>query len=110
MDRNKMKQKIPELSQKNFFWLVILPGLLLIVSSCDTGHKSRLPFNDNQMEAAVTKANIVYDSTFFQSGIAHVPLYVSNGIVGGCFDHMGFQMRLTTSIRCSKSCMTTGLK
>lgn len=39
----------------------------------------------------VRKANVVYDSTEFQTGHPYVPLLVSNGIVGGCFDHTGFQ-------------------
>lgn len=39
----------------------------------------------------VREANIGYDSTEFQTGHPYVPLLVSNGIVGGCFDHTGFQ-------------------
>jgi len=44
----------------------------------------------------VQRANVVYDSIWFQKGYSHVPLYVANGIIGGCFDHMGFQSRPNT--------------
>jgi len=46
--------------------------------------------NDN-VANIVRKSNVVYDAAFFQTGISTVPLYVANGIIGGCFDHMGFQ-------------------
>jgi hypothetical protein len=39
----------------------------------------------------IRRANITYDSSAFQTGHPYVPLLVSNGVVGGCFDHMGFQ-------------------
>ena len=39
------------------------------------------------------KGNMIYDSAFFQSGQPHVPLYVANGSIGGCFDEFGFQSR-----------------
>ncbi len=39
----------------------------------------------------VRKSNIVYTFDSFQTGDPYVPLMVSNGIVGGCFDQMGFQ-------------------
>ncbi len=41
--------------------------------------------------AIIRKSNIIYDSASFQSGIPLVPPYLSNGIIGGCFDHTGFQ-------------------
>ncbi len=47
----------------------------------------------NTVASIVRASNIVYDSVFFQTGYSHVPLYVANGILGGCFDHMGFQSR-----------------
>ncbi len=43
--------------------------------------------------AMIRRANVVYDSAAFQTGSPHVPPYISNGILGGCFDHMGFQSR-----------------
>jgi hypothetical protein len=39
----------------------------------------------------VRKANVVYDSAAFQTGHMHIPPYIANGVIGGCFDHMGFQ-------------------
>lgn len=47
----------------------------------------------NSVANIVRKANLVYDSAEFQTGYRHVPPYLSNGIVGGSFDHMGFQSR-----------------
>ena len=52
--------------------------------------------NPKNTAEIIRQANIHYDSLSFRSGIAHVPLMVSNGIVGGCFDHMGFQSRPNT--------------
>jgi len=46
----------------------------------------------------VRRANVIYDSAGFQTGYRHVPPYISNGIVGGSFDHMGFQSRPTKGI------------
>jgi len=43
------------------------------------------------IEKIVRRANIVYDSSSFQTGIPLIPLLVSNGITGACFDPMGFQ-------------------
>jgi hypothetical protein len=48
------------------------------------------------MEQAVRRANVVYDLESFQTGNMHVPPYVANGIVGGCFDIFGFQHRPNT--------------
>lgn len=44
----------------------------------------------------VGRANVVYDWESLQTGTPTVPLMVSNGIIGGCFDHMGFQSRPNT--------------
>ncbi len=44
----------------------------------------------------VRKANVIYDSAAFQTGAPHVPPYTANGIIGGCFDHTGFQSRPST--------------
>lgn len=49
-----------------------------------------------RVDKAVHRADITYDLDSFQSGVPLVPLYVSNGIVGGCFDHFGFQSNPNT--------------
>lgn len=51
-----------------------------------------------KMETAIRRGNIVYDLDSFQTGIPHVPPFVSNGIVGGCFDIHGFHSRPNTGI------------
>ncbi len=48
------------------------------------------------MEQAVARANIVYTLDSFQTGHPHVPPFVSNGIVGGCFDLHGFMSHPNT--------------
>lgn len=67
-------------------WLGL--ALVLLASGC-TQRKETKPAAD--LATTVRRANVVYDSATFQSGLAHVPPYVANGILGGCFDHMGFQ-------------------
>lgn len=49
-----------------------------------------LPEGEN-IPGLIRKSNVVYDSASFQTGYMHIPPYVANGILGGCFDHMGFQ-------------------
>jgi hypothetical protein len=51
-----------------------------------------------RLSRVVRRANVAYDLESFQSGIPHVPPYVSNGVVGGCFDHFGFQSRPDTGV------------
>lgn len=41
----------------------------------------------------IRRANVIYDSAEFQTGYMHIPPYIANGVIGGCFDHMGFQSR-----------------
>jgi hypothetical protein len=41
----------------------------------------------------IRRANIVYNKDSIEKGHPHIPPLVSNGIIGGCFDHMGFQHR-----------------
>ncbi|MFW6371718.1 MAG: glycosyl hydrolase family 95 catalytic domain-containing protein, partial [Bacteroidota bacterium] len=55
-------------------------------------------FSTEKVPSIVRRANVAYDSVSFQSGIPHVPLYIANGIVGGSFDHMGFQSRPNTGM------------
>jgi len=52
-------------------------------------------FRDTEfdLESVVKRGNVVYTADSFQEGHPHVPLLVSNGIVGACFDHMGFMSR-----------------
>ncbi|HYW94419.1 MAG TPA: hypothetical protein VE870_02400, partial [Bacteroidales bacterium] len=68
-----------------------LVTLLLIFSSCEnqTNHHSEV--SEPDAAAVARRGNIRYDLSAFQTGYPYVPLMVSNGIVGGCFDQMGFQ-------------------
>ena len=50
------------------------------------------------MEKALRRANVVYDLDSFETGAPHVPPFVSNGILGGCFDLHGFMSRPNTGI------------
>ena len=63
---------------------------ILIYTACSTG-----PVMNEQKSPTVAdiarKANVVYVDSTFASGFHYVPPYISNGILGGCFDHMGFQ-------------------
>ena len=51
---------------------------------------------EENIASIVRRGNVVYDMEELQTGHPHVPLLVSNGIVGACFDHMGFQSRPNT--------------
>jgi len=53
-------------------------------------------FSDDAMEQAVRRANLVYTLASFQSGHPPVPPFVSNGIIGGCFDLHGFMSHPNT--------------
>lgn len=48
------------------------------------------------LSEAVRRANIIYDPDSFQTGIPHVPPYLSSGILGGCFGRFGFMERPDT--------------
>ena len=67
--------------------------LLVFLSSCATQHRSDRALSNADVSIAdrIRKSNVVYNVAEFQKGIMHVPPYIANGIVGGCFDHMGFQ-------------------
>ncbi len=78
-----------------FQWLFIV--LLLSMAACEkTLEKEQKSLNQEELPEIVRKANVLYDSAAFQTGAAHVPPYAANGIIGGCFDHMGFQSRPNT--------------
>ncbi len=71
-------------------------AVLLIAVTAFTGCTSEdasgpLMPEGEELSTIIRKSNVVYDSASFQTGLAHIPLYLSNGIVGGSFDHMGFQ-------------------
>ncbi len=77
-----------------YFKILAVLTIVLFTFNCET------PRSDNSEEHAtasvadiVRKANVLYDSAGFQTGYRHVPPYLSNGILGGSFDHMGFQSR-----------------
>ncbi len=74
---------------KRFFSPVILIITAMFLFAC-TGHE---PGTEDTPVTSdiVRKGNIEYDLSSFQTGDPYVPLMVSNGIVGGCFDQMGFQ-------------------
>lgn len=82
---------------KNHSIFILIIGFA-ILSSCNQGPGDIVGVQvyDTDPSALIRKSNIVYDSASFQSGAAHVPPYLSNGILGGCFDHMGFQSRANT--------------
>lgn len=80
--------KKPLLKKENIFFILLLP-VIFLTKAC---HSSP------DVASIVRKANVVYDSAFFQTGHPHIPLYVANGIIGGCFDHMGFQSRPNTGM------------
>lgn len=45
------------------------------------------------MAELIRRGNFLYGRSFFQTGAPHVPIYVANGAVGGCFDEFGLQGR-----------------
>jgi hypothetical protein len=75
--------------------LISYAFLIFLANSCNYEVK---PFDveEKSPEQIIREANIVYDSPEMQKGLSHVPLLVSNGITGACFDHMGFQSRPNT--------------
>lgn len=72
---------------KTVLWLLAL-SLMLVSFQAKPGNA--LP-DTEKVPALVRKSNVVYDSASFQTGIPLVPLYIANGVVGGSFDHLGFQ-------------------
>ncbi len=84
--------KTMNIEQRKSILFIILcaPVLFLIHSECQA--QSGAALNPSKSVAEIVReANVVYDSSEFQTGHPYVPLLVSNGIVGGCFDHTGFQ-------------------
>lgn len=83
--------------KKHYINLAIYSLLILTILtlwSCQQkGSDPRSDHSDLSVKKVVRRANVVYDSAAFQTGYAHVPPYIANGILGGCFDHMGFQSR-----------------
>ena len=69
-----------------------LLSVFLLLGGCCSG-KNRT--NEHNVSTMVRRGNVVYDISELETGAPHLPLFVSNGIVGACFDHMGFQSRPT---------------
>ena len=62
--------------------------ILVTIFSCE----KTSPSETNSVELVhLNRSNVTYDSSEFQKGHMHVPPYIANGVIGGCFDHMGFQ-------------------
>ena len=68
------------------FTLLLLTSILLFFACRPERSASEL-----SPQKIIRKANVVYDSASFQTGHMHIPPYIANGVLGGCFDHMGFQ-------------------
>jgi len=79
----------------NYWFLVLMALLLPALEGCrqKTDRDVNSAENQSLVSEISRKSNIIYDSAVFQQGYMHVPPYISNGIIGGCFDHMGFQSR-----------------
>ncbi len=74
---------------KHVFWLF---SFSIVFASCQLNTDNLLHLPEKyKVSDLVRKSNIVYDSISFQSGIPLVPLYIANGVLGGSFDHLGFQ-------------------
>lgn len=74
---------------KRIFWVI---AFCILIASCETNTDNSLYLpKKEEVPDLVRKSNIVYDSASFQTGIPLVPLYIANGVVGGSFDHLGFQ-------------------
>ena len=76
--------------KKITFFTSLLLSVLLI--SCCSENKRQ----GRSLAEIVRRGNVVYTIPELQTGHPHVPLLISNGVVGACFDHMGFQSRPTT--------------
>lgn len=75
---------------KHIFWMIAISTLF--ASGEINPDKISLYFPEKEdVPELVRKSNIVYDSSTFQSGIPLVPPYIANGVLGGSFDHLGFQ-------------------
>lgn len=70
--------------------LAFLIVTMLFTTGCQKRNNPEMP-DGASIPALVRKSNVVYDSASFQTGYMHIPPYIANGILGGCFDHMGFQ-------------------
>ncbi|MDD6210755.1 MAG: hypothetical protein PUB21_09150 [Bacteroidales bacterium] len=80
--------------KKNFLYTACICATLLL-SNCSVADRQGRD-GSRDLEQIVRRGNVVYDMDELQTGHPHIPLLVSNGIVGGCFDHMGFQSRPNT--------------
>ena len=78
----------------NFFRALLLVGAVLLLCRC--ADKQNGESNYEWLAKIVGRGNVTYTMPELQTGAPHVPLLVSNGVVGACFDHMGFQSRPTT--------------
>lgn len=78
-----------------FLWSNRVVLILLLIVGCANPENNDNPNIEKSLpvEQIARKANIMYDSAAFQTGYRHIPPYISNGILGGSFDHMGFQSR-----------------
>ncbi len=88
-----------KLSKKNLNIPVIFFILFVFIAACQNQPDKSISNDDlKQQELAdiVRKGNVIFDSAAFQTGAPHVPPYAANGILGGCFDNMGFQSRPNT--------------
>lgn len=69
-------------------------AIVIFTINCETPRPENNEERAGQSVAEIVrKANVLYDSAEFQTGYRHVPPYISNGILGGSFDHMGLQSR-----------------
>lgn len=80
-------QRLQQQSSKSLIQVLVF---IFFVAGCQMRNNLEMP-DDTAIPSLVRKSNVVYDSASFQTGYMHIPPYVANGILGGCFDHMGFQ-------------------
>lgn len=76
----------------SIFFLSVLLTVTTVMFSCQPADRHTESVENTTSVAEIArKANVVYIDSTFASGFHYVPPYISNGILGGCFDHMGFQ-------------------
>ena len=80
---------------KHFSLSIPLFSVFLLLNGC-FDRKEQTHENNKTIPAAVRRGNVVYDIPELGTGIPHIPPFISNGIVGACFDQMGFQSRPNT--------------
>ena len=81
------------INMKNLTLLIRLILLVHLFLFAATIFARDFELTDQSVAEVVRAANVVYDSVSFQTGYMHIPPYIANGILSGCFDHMGFQSR-----------------